>query len=51
LLDNARNKRTTGLGSRFLNNGAVSMPKSLGVFLETVFSIPSVQSGYKEEFS
>jgi hypothetical protein len=55
LLGNARNiqacnNRTTGLCKPFLNKGSVNMP-TIRVLLETVFSIRSVQSGYKEEFS
>jgi hypothetical protein len=34
-----------------LGNGSVNTPTTIRRFLETVFSIRSVQSGYKEEFS
>jgi hypothetical protein len=50
LLGNARNNRTTGLCNPFLSNSSVNMP-TIGILLETVFSIRSVQSSYKEEFS
>jgi hypothetical protein len=35
----------------FLCNGEVNTPAKIGVLLETVFSIRSMHSGYKEEFS
>jgi hypothetical protein len=50
LLGNACNNGT-GLCNPFLSNGLLNTPITTGVFLETVFSIPSVQNGYKEEFS
>jgi hypothetical protein len=46
----ARNNRT-GLCNIFLSNGSVNTPTTIGVLLETVFSIRSVQSGCKEQFS
>jgi hypothetical protein len=35
----------------FLSNGSINTPTTIGILLETVFSVESVQSGYKEEFS
>jgi hypothetical protein len=45
------NNRTTGLCNPFISNGSINTPTIIGVLSETVFSIRSVQSGYKEEFS
>jgi hypothetical protein len=46
----ARNNRTTGLFNPFVSNGSVNTPTTIGLLLETVFSIQSVQNGYKEAF-
>jgi hypothetical protein len=45
----ARNNITTGICNPFLSKGSVKTLITIGVFLETVFSIRSMQSGYKEE--
>jgi hypothetical protein len=46
----AHNNKTRGLCSPFISNGSVNTPTTIGVLLETVFSIRSMQNGYKEEF-
>jgi hypothetical protein len=46
-----RNNKTAGLSNPFLSNGSVNTPTTIEVLLETVFSIRSLESGYKEEFS
>jgi hypothetical protein len=50
LLGNARNNRTTGLCNPFLSISSVNTPTTMGILLETVFSVGSVQS-CEEEFS
>jgi hypothetical protein len=51
VLGRARNNRTTGLCNTFLSTGWANTPTIIGILLEMEFSIRSVQSGYKEEFS
>jgi hypothetical protein len=46
----AHNNREAGLCNPFLSNGSVKTPTTIEVFLEKVFSILSVQSGYEEQF-
>jgi hypothetical protein len=47
----ARNNRMTGLRKTFLSNGSVNTFITIGVLLETVFYVRSVQNGCKQEFS
>jgi hypothetical protein len=44
----AGNSRMKELCIPFLTKGLVNMPTTIGVLLEMVFSIRSMQSGYKE---
>jgi hypothetical protein len=44
-----KNTQATKRELPFLCNGEVNTPATIGVLLETVFSIQSIQSGYKEE--
>jgi hypothetical protein len=39
------------ISEMLLANGSVNTPTTIGVLWETVFSIRSVHSGYKEQFS
>jgi hypothetical protein len=47
---NSRNIRKTGLCNQFLSNGSVKT-FTIGVLFETMFSVRSVQSRYKKDFS
>jgi hypothetical protein len=51
LLGNARNNRTNGLYTPFLNNESVNTPKTMGVLLGNVFYVRFMQSGYEVEFT
>jgi hypothetical protein len=45
----APNNRTTGLCNPFLSNGSLYTLATIGVLLETVFTLRSMKSGDKEE--